>query len=229
MEKLTLASVSLADLHRLIHLQEHPVAAYYWTQVDSVSLDQSEQQQVATIVAKNHDRLLILMNEATIWARAIFPLLMLAEQAQIQAWAGVELSAQYRHFQLEGIADGVLGYGVAGRVTAPYLVVLEAKRGVDAPNPIYQLYAELLAAAYQNWQQNYQELQEIFGCYTIADSWQFVRAEVTGFEADRPTLRVEFSREYAEKLEATTILKILKQIVAKYRHANDSAIDEVKL
>jgi hypothetical protein len=56
-----------------------------------------------------------------------------------------------------------------------------------------------------------------FGCYTVADTWSLVRAEVDGMEADIPTLRVEPSREYAEKLEAETIVKILKRIVSKYK------------
>ena len=49
----------------------------------------------------------------------------------------------------------------------------------------------------------------------IADSWTFVRAEVSEIESDRPTLKVESSEEYSEKSDAETILKVLKSIVAK--------------
>ncbi|NJM85310.1 MAG: hypothetical protein HC839_03775, partial [Leptolyngbyaceae cyanobacterium RM2_2_21] len=52
-------------------------------------------------------------------------------------------------------------------------------------------------------------------CYTVADVWTFVRAEVANMESDRPLLRLEPSREYSEKLEAEIILKILKQIVTQ--------------
>lgn len=31
---------------------------------------------------------------------------------------------------------------------------------------------------------------------------------------DKPTLRIEFSRTYSESLEAETLVKILKQLVA---------------
>ena len=74
----------------------------------------------------------------------------------------------------------------------------------------------MLAAAHLNWEKDALPLQEIFGCYTIADTWNFVRAEVEGIEADVPTLRLEFSREYSEKLEIETIFKIVRAIVGKH-------------
>jgi hypothetical protein len=94
---------------------------------------------------------------------------------------------------------------------------------VEAQNPIFQLYGELLAAASMNWRQHPVEPQEIFGCYTIADSWTFLRAEVSQMQSDsptetlrdRPVLSVECTREYNERLETATILKLLKQIVAR--------------
>ena len=58
-------------------------------------------------------------------------------------------------------------------------------------------------------------MQEVFGCYAIADSWTLVRAEVSEIESDRPTLKMESSQEYSEKSDAETILKVLKSIVAK--------------
>ena len=45
-----------------------------------------------------------------------------------------------------------MGYSVAGRLEMPYLVVVETKRGVENQNPIFQLYAQLLAAARLNWE-----------------------------------------------------------------------------
>jgi hypothetical protein len=110
----------------------------------------------------------------------------------------------------------VLGKGRGSDIQTPYLIVVETKHGVEAKNPQYQLYGQLLAAAWMNWQDNHQPTQEIWGCYTIADVWTFNRAEVTGFETDRPQLIVEISREYSEKREAEAILKILKQIVVQY-------------
>ena len=107
----------------------------------------------------------------------------------------------------------------------PYLVMIEAKRGIDGENPIFQLYGQLLCGAWKNWQHNQEEPQEIFGCYTIGQTWQFVRAEVSGIvdgsaeesqDAARPKLLVEYSQEYSEKTEAEAIAKILKGIVQHY-------------
>ena len=57
--------------------------------------------------------------------------------------------------------------------------------------------------------------QEIFGCYTMADVWKFMRAEVEGIDSEKPIIRIEYSREYAQKNEPEIILKILKGIVCK--------------
>jgi hypothetical protein len=216
MEKLLFSKLSLADLKRFVKLQNKGIAAYEWTRTETISLTEPEVRQVEYLQSHllNYDTHLV--NEATLWARAIYPLLLLAEQGDIQAWSEIGLQAQYPKFQLEGIADGVLARGDAGIVVSPYLVVVETKRGIDGQNPVFQLYGQLLAAAHLNWEENPQDSQEMFGCYTIADTWKFVRAKVTNLDSDLPTLQLEYSREYAEKLEAETILKILKQIVAKH-------------
>jgi hypothetical protein len=157
------------------------------------------------------------MNEATLLARSLYPLLLMAEQPPIRALVEVALQARYTQFEIEGIADLVLAKSLSGFMESPYLVVVETKRGVEGQNPVIQLYAQLLAAAHLNWENDGLPRQEIFGCYTVADTWTFVRAEVDEIEADMPTLRVESSMEYAEKLEAATIVKILKGIVSKYK------------
>ncbi|CAK0761964.1 hypothetical protein CCP3SC15_270027 [Gammaproteobacteria bacterium] len=107
----------------------------------------------------------------------------------------------------------MLGKSYAGRMDAPYLVVIEAKRSIEAQSPVAQCYAQMLAAARLNWEQDNYQPQEIFGCYTIADTWTFIRAEVESIDADKPVMRLETSREYVEKLEAETIVRILKKIV----------------
>ncbi len=216
MEKLTLSNVSLADLKQVVTLKEKPGRDHSWTDVSAIALTPNDQRQLGDVQNRLRDMSLHLLNEATIWSRAIYPLLLLAEQADIQAWAGVPLQTQYANFAIDGVADGALGRSLAGRMEAPYLVVIEAKRGVEAQSPIFQLYGQLLAAARLNWLESQQEPQEVFGCYTIADSWTFVRAEVTGMEQEKPTLTVEYSRELTEKVDAEQILKILKGIVGRH-------------
>lgn len=217
MTKFTLSSLSKTDLQRFVHLRE-PVGGnhYNWTQFDNLPLNQTEQQRLQYLKEDLFKHKLLWFNEATLWSLAIYPLLLLAEHDDIQAWAEVSLHAQYSQFEIDGIADGVLGKTVTGSLETPYLVVVETKRGVEAQPPLFQLYGQLLAAAHLNWQNHPRSPQEIFGCYTVADIWTFVRAEVEGIETDMPTLRVEHSREYTEKNEADTILRILKGIVLQY-------------
>ncbi len=215
MPRFTFSELSEETLNSIVKLREREVVPEKWIQ-RMVALNDEEQERLKFLTSYLRNRQTHLMNEATIWSRAIYPLLMLAERGNIQAWAGVPLKAQYPRFELEGEADGALASSVSGRIKVPYLVVLEVKRGIDAPNPQFQLYGEMLAAAWLNWRGNHQTAQEIFGCYTISDSWTFVHGTVEGLESDKPVFTAELSAEYAERFEAETILQILKFIAAKY-------------
>lgn len=220
METLTIGKLTFESFGTFVELEEKPMQAYPWTQVDSIVLSDKEKLQLSFI----NDRLLEepahLLNEATIWGRAIYPLLLLGEQGEIRARAEVPIAAQYPQFKIIGIADGALGKTIATRVVAPFLVLVEAKRGIEGSDPTLQLYGEMLAAARLNWQQNTSqntpqknEPQIIFGCYTIADTWTFLRGEVHGIDSDRPHLKIEYSQEYAQRHDDLTILKLIKSIV----------------
>jgi hypothetical protein len=213
MLKLTAANLTRANLNEIVTLQEQGIDDYPWLQVDQPPTEIQHQrlQYLQTDLLKCQVQLL---NEATVWSRAIYPLLLLTERRGIQAWSGVPLKASYSQFEVDSIADGVVGHGVSGGIEAPFLVVVEAKKGIEAQNPLFQLYGQLLAAAHLNWQKRGQDPQEIFGCYTIADCWTFLRGEVRGLASDKPTLYLECSREYMEKLEAVKIFQILTQIVS---------------
>ena len=217
MEKLALSSMSLETLQRLTRLTQNGIRNYEWTQVDAAILSDWERRRLAEIQTTLLRDPVHLLNEATIWARGIYPLLQLAESDEVRALAGITLKVHYPQFEIEGVADGAIGKSIMGRIDYPYLVTVEAKRGIEGQNPVSQLYGSLLAAARLNWQTDGQDVQEVFGCYTIADSWAFVRSQVSGIDSDRPTLEVEFSREYTEKTDAETILKLLKAIVARYQ------------
>ena len=162
------------------------------------------------------------MNEATIWSRAIYPVLLMAESRSVQAWVQVSLTAIFSDIKLTGVADGILARVIAGVMRAPYLVTLETKRSIEAKNPRIQFYGQLLAAAKLNWlnreDPNAGETQEIFGCYTVGDVWTFARATVQGLATDdqKPFMHVQTSREFSSRMEAETILKILKKIISLY-------------
>lgn len=202
-------------LRTLVTLDEEDSAAETWEAMQAMPLTPEESVLLEYLKSDMHQRHLPLMNEATVWTRAIYPMLRLAEQGCILAWAGVPLKATYSTFRLEGEADGALAPSVGGRIQPPYLIVHEAKRGIDARNPQFQLYGEMLAAAWLNWERDTHTEQEIFGCYTIADNWTFVRGGVSGIVSEKPVLAVQLSRRYNGIFEAERIVQILKTIVAK--------------
>jgi hypothetical protein len=215
MHTLKFAELTIADIPTIARL-EVALPTDNGFERDLPALTSEEQQHIGAITRRlQHDRTTI-MNEATLWARAIYPLLMLAEQAYVRAWAQVPLQAQYPHVKLQGIADGVLGKGVTSLTGETlYLVVVVAKRGLEANDPRPQLYGQLLAAARLNWEQQQQAAIEVTGCYTIIDTWTFIQAVVEGVETDMPHMTIEISREYDQRTEAETIVKILKRIVAR--------------
>jgi hypothetical protein len=222
-DKLQVSKLSLAELRQYVNLKEHEPKDWPWLNLSQIDLTDQEKLRIQFVQSDLVHRRVQLMNEATVWARAIYPLLLLAEAGDIQAHAGVGLSAQYLNFGIEAIADGVLGTAIAGSIESPYIVVVEAKRGIEAQNPLFQLYAELLAAAHLNWKSQTLKMpdltstiQEVFGCYTVANVWTFLRAEVSGFEAEKPSLIVEFSQEFSEKTEAETICRVLKAMVRRF-------------
>ena len=99
----------------------------------------------------------------------------------------------------------------------PYLVVVEAKRGVGATEPVSQLLGAMLCAA-QRGERDGEPAEEIYGVYTIADVWTFVRARID-WRQPKPVVTVLASGEYMEKTEAATVLAILGSIVDKYEPA----------
>lgn len=217
MKSLTFADLTAADIRDIATVQEQSIAAYPWTQVDQMELSAKEQEHTTYIRNRLRYADTSLMNEATIWGRAIYPLLILAEAEPVQAWAQVPLRARLPHVELQGFVDGVLGRGMMSMTeTAYYLLVVEAKRGLESQDPRLQLLGQLLAAARLNWERDRNPVQELFGCYTISDTWKFLRAVITHLDSDLPTMTLEPSREYVQKLEAETILKILKHIVTTY-------------
>jgi hypothetical protein len=223
MRTYTYANLTQEDIRTLCQFAVR-VPSYTWLD-KSLLLDAEEKRRLADITSRLQRDKTSIMNEATLWARAIYPLLMLAEQDYMRVWSQVPLHANYPHMELQGIADGILGMSVSGDIDVPYLLVIEAKRGLESPDPRPQLYGQLLAAARLNWQHSPRQVIDLFGCYTIIDSWTFVYATVQQIDSDSPSLTVELSREYTQKTEAETILLILKQIVARYaEHLPDSVV-----
>ncbi|MCY3552788.1 MAG: hypothetical protein OXH39_20205 [Candidatus Poribacteria bacterium] len=234
METYSLSQLSEETLRTLVTLRIQVGVSDKWENMQKYGLTPAEDTQIDYLKSILRERDLVVMNEATLWARAIYPLLVLAEQTYVQAWAGIPLKAIYPSFQLEGEADGALAPAAAGKPQQPYLIVHEAKRGIHSSDPQIQLYGEMLAAAWLNWTSgtNSQptktasiDSQEIFGCYTVSESWTFVHGTVDGIKTEKPTFTVEFSQVYNGIFEAECIVQILKAIVAKQLeyHSGDFA------
>ncbi len=219
MAKLSLGSVTLDELGRLAALESPGVTQEPW---DNATEPPDEQTQVLLryLTAKIADTQPTTLNEATLWSRALYPLLELAETGRVRAWAEVALAAKdpYSDTELSGIVDGVLAQeGVlAGTPGQPFLLVMEAKRGMGATDPRPALLAALLTVLWTKLgQAEAKPSAETFGCFTAGDIWTFVRAEaVLRSEAHSPRVGVtlSWSREYAERAEAGAILQVLRWI-----------------
>lgn len=154
-------------------------------------------------------------NEATLWSRAIYPLLMLAERDDIVAWAQAPVAARWEPgaIELRGVIDGALARDEAGTPAEPYFLVIEAKRGVDAQDPMAQCVGSMLAVALKGLARA--TPAEVFGCFTIADTWTFLRGRLVASEAPaRLSFDLTISREYEARFESTLVLALLKGVVA---------------
>ena len=106
METYSLSQLSEETLRALVTLRIQVGVSDEWENMQQDELTPAEGAQIDYLKSILRERDLVVMNEATLWARAIYPLLVLAEQTYVQAWSGVPLKATYSTFQLEGEADG---------------------------------------------------------------------------------------------------------------------------
>jgi hypothetical protein len=205
-----LNNAALADVATILHEPKQPT---FWDGLGARELNEHDRGALCLLTEKILQYKTQRLNEATLWARAIYPLLALAERDPILAWSAVPLSATFGDFEIRGEADGALASSIDEELGLPYLVVIEAKRGVGARDPMAQLLGAMLCAARTNEREGH-PAGEIFGCYTIADVWTLLRGRLD-WSQPKPVMSVLSSREYMEKVEAAIILSILGSIVAK--------------
>lgn len=213
MRSYSLKDLSHATLAEIADLRHEPRRPEVWEELARTEIGERERLALDLIVDKLIYYKTQRVNEATIWARAIYPLLALAERDDIRAWSQIPLAAQFDGTEIRGEVDGALAGSIDEEVGLPYLVVVEAKRGIGAADPMTQLLGAMLCAARLN-QQSGRAGHEIHGCYTVADVWTFLRGRLD-WTSPRPVMSLLSSREYMEKTEAGIILAILASIVAK--------------
>ncbi len=209
-----LAQLKMKDIAEFCEIEDSGVLPHLWDDRKIVPLSDEE---IAFIVVlrrwltayKTH-----LVNEATIWARAIYPLLALAERDNIRAFSAVPLSATFPWGELRGEVDGALAHmDIEASAAAPYFVVVEAKRGVEGHDAIAQLLGGILCAASRNHKHDNRDEHVLYGVYTIADVWTFIQVKISGLDSARPRIKTAFSREYMEKTEAFIILQLMKSML----------------
>lgn len=193
-----------------------------WRGFEATALAPELLPHLSWIVARVRAVLTVRANESTVWSRAIFPLLMLAESGTVRAWSQVPVRAELRGadgpVELAGVVDGVLARETAlgGQARPPFLLVVEGKRAIDATDPGPQLLAAMLASLASEPGAHSATAAERYGCFTVGDTWTFLRAEWSRAAADaRPTLRLSWSREYAEAAEGERLLAVLLGIVLR--------------
>lgn len=215
MRRLLFSQITREDLTQLVKVENLGIRDEPWGELSQGELTDSEQRIVDWVTEGLKRFQPSVVNEATIWGRAIFPLLTLAEATGVEVQADVALSALIGDVELSGSADGAFGTPCDGEIIAPFLIVVEAKRGVEGHSPVAQLHAEMLAAAHLNARETGKNEQRIHGAYTVGSNWTFVCADVGGIDTPRPSFRVVSSQEYSEKADSAVIVKILKSIVAQ--------------
>ncbi len=169
MGSFSLAALTVDSRQSLCRLTGHDVTDEPWRSLAATELSVDDRRLAAFYTSKNVSASATAMNESTVWARVIYPLLMLAEVRDVRAWSQVPIMAS-----------------VPSRDAAAALRRAAGARSVTQ-----------------------------YGCYTVGDVWTFVRARVDLPVDDAlPSVHPEWSREYAERHEAETILKVLRGIAS---------------
>jgi hypothetical protein len=213
MNRINLSQTTLDDLRALVDLQDDGIQDAPWEPWGREPLNDHDALAADEVMTRLRRFDATLANDATIWGRVVFPMLMLAESDGAQAWSQVPLQATVGDVELVGVVDGAIGRPVAGVLDLPWLLVAEAKRGVDATSPQWQLYGELLAAAAVHQRRAPRPVQEVHGCMTVADVFKFVQVELRFEEGQRPRMHVTSSREFSTRTEARTVLAMLRALV----------------
>jgi hypothetical protein len=206
-------TLTTATLAEIADIRTEPTAPAFWEELAGREIGERDRVQLGFLGEKLLYYKAQRVNAATIWARAIYPLLALAERGDVRAWSGVPLAATFDGVEVHGEADGALALSVEEEMGAPCLVVIQAKRGLAGTDPMPQLLGAMLCAG-RLGEGSGRALPEVFGCYTIADVWTFVLGRVD-WARGRPGMTVVASREYAGKTEAGAVLGVLGSVVSK--------------
>src|SRR5580700_832893 len=100
MRRLPFSEVTHGDLTSLVHLDNRGIRREPWDELARGELAPAEQRIIEYVTAGLERFRPSVVNEATVWARAIFPLLALAETEGVEAQADVPLTARIGEVEL---------------------------------------------------------------------------------------------------------------------------------
>lgn len=219
MTTLTLSSLDMETLSaQAARVHVLPVGDEPWAEWERRDLPAAALRGVDELLSRVRRFNTARANEATLWARVIYPLMELAESGDVLAWSQVTVSARHPALDLAitGVIDGAFAHDDLGQPAQPLLLVVEAKRGIDASDPLPQVAGAMLAAVLPRCAAGAPPA-EVFGAFVVTDKWTFLRGAVTADSAGALSLSLAPSREYAVRHESPAIVAVMASIVERQR------------
>ena len=87
MQTFTLGKLTLAQLREVVDLHNRGTVPALWAPMEQGELTDEERMLLASLRRRLQSYRTEMANEATIWARVIYPLLVLAERDRLRAYS----------------------------------------------------------------------------------------------------------------------------------------------
>jgi len=216
MVTLTLSAIDMQTISsQAAHLRVLPVADEPWAGWERAELSPEILRGVGDLLGRVRRFNTARANEATLWSRVIYPLIELAEQGEVLAWSQVAVSAKHPTLDLviSGVIDGAFAADDLGQPAAPFFLVVEAKRGIDASDPLPQVVGAMLAAGLAGPTAADGARPEVYGAFVVTDKWTFLRGVITADAAGALSFTLTPSREYAVRHESPAIVAVMRAIL----------------
>ena len=152
MKSYLLKDLDAATLPQIAVVRYEPTQPGVWEELARKELGERDRLALGLLADKLLNYKTVRANEATLWSRAIYPLLVLAEREDVRAFSLVSLAATFDDVEIHGEVDGVLASSVDDQIDLPFFVVVEAKRGISGTDPVAQLVGAMLCTARLNEQ-----------------------------------------------------------------------------
>ncbi len=218
MLSLALSTLDMKTLSvQAARLRMLPVGDDPWAAWERAPLSAEVLRGVGDVLARVRRFNTARANEATLWSRVIYPLMELAERGEVLAWSQVPITARHPTLDLviSGVIDGAFASDDLGQPGVPYLLVVEAKRGIDASDPLPQVVGAMLAAGLSGLSPTNGGRKEVFGAFVVTDKWTFLQGTIATDAAGALAMTLAPSREYAVRHESPAIVAVMGAIIER--------------